>query len=339
MCYKERMIVGLTGRNAAGKGEVAKFLEGKGFYYHSLSDVIRDEVQKTNLELTREQLVETGRDLRNKKGLDVLAREILKCLEDDKNYVVDSFRHPAEIKAFREQPGFYLVAVEADLATRFKRIKKRGRESDPGSLEEFQALEDKEAESQKSEGQQLIACDRIADFRVNNNGALEELQDQVAELSRQVMCDMARPDWDEYFMRLAKVAALRSNCVKRKVAAVIVRDKRVVSTGYNGTPRGTKNCYEGGCPRCNSLADSGTQLDECLCSHGEENAITQAAYHGVSVKDGTLYTTFAPCLMCTKMIINAGIREVIYNSDYPLNQTSFKLLQEAGVVCRQHQVE
>jgi len=339
MCYKEIMIVGLTGRNAAGKGEVAKFLEAKGFYYHSLSDVIRDEVQKANLELTREQLVKTGRALRNEKGLDVLARKILKHLEDDKNYVVDSFRHPAEVQAFREQTGFYLVAVEANPATRFKRIQQRGRESDPVSLEEFQALEEKEAKSQKNEGQQLMACDQLADFRVANNGALEELQDQVAELSRQVMRDMARPDWDEYFMRLAKVAATRSNCVKRKVAAVIVRDKRVVSTGYNGTPRGTKNCYEGGCPRCNSLADSGTQLDECLCSHGEENAIIQAAYHGVSVKDGTLYTTFAPCLMCTKMIINSGIIEVIYNSDYPLNQTSFKLLQEAGVVCRQHQVE
>ncbi|MDA2930788.1 cytidine/deoxycytidylate deaminase family protein [Acidobacteria bacterium AH-259-O06] len=153
------------------------------------------------------------------------------------------------------------------------------------------------------------------------------------------MRNMTRPGWDEYFMKLAKVASLRSNCVKRKVAAIIVRDKRVVSTGYNGTPRGTKNCYEGGCPRCNNLADSGTRLEECLCSHGEENAITQAAYHGVSVKEGTLYTTFAPCLMCTKMIINAGIREVVYNQDYPLNEMSLKLLQEAGVLLRQHQVE
>ncbi|HUG44526.1 MAG TPA: deaminase, partial [Acidobacteriota bacterium] len=78
---------------------------------------------------------------------------------------------------------------------------------------------------------------------------------------------------------------------------------------------------------------------ECLCSHGEENAITQAAYHGVSVKGATLYTTFAPCLMCTKMIINAGISEVVYNMDYPLNKTSFALLKEAGVVCRKHPVQ
>ena len=115
-------------------------------------------------------------------------------------------------------------------------------------------------------------------------------------------------------------------------------DKRVISTGYNGTPRGTRNCFEGGCPRCNDLADSGTRLEECLCSHGEENAIIQAAYHGVSVKDGVLYTTFAPCLTCTKMIINAGIVEVVYNQDYPLNETSFHLLQESGVKFRQYEL-
>ena len=117
--------------------------------------------------------------------------------------------------------------------------------------------------------------------------------------------------------------------MKRKVAAIIVRDKRVVSTGYNGTPRGTRNCNEGGCPRCNSLAPSGTALDECLCSHGEENAIVQASYHGVSLKDAIIYTTFAPCLQCSKMIINSGIREVIYNMDYPLNDSAFRLIKSA----------
>lgn len=328
----------MTGRNAAGKGAAAKFLESKGFYYYSLSDVIREEVRKAGLELTREQLIETGRELRDTKGLDVLAREILNRIEVDKNYVVDSFRHPAEVETFRGQPGFRLIAVEADPEIRFKRIKQRGRENDPVTFEEFRSVEEQEIASQEDKGQQLRACEQLADFRVTNDGSLEELQGQVAELPRRVMGDMPRPGWDEYFMSLAKVAAMRSNCVKRKVAAVIIRDKRIVSTGYNGTPRGTKNCYEGGCPRCNNLADSGTQLEECLCSHGEENAITQAAYHGVSVKDGTLYSTFAPCLMCTKMIINAGIREVVYNLDYPLNETSFELFQEAGVVCRQHRV-
>ena len=169
-----------------------------------------------------------------------------------------------------------------------------------------------------------------------SEGQAQEKLNQVVlrGLSRQ-----ERPNWDEYFMKIAQVASMRSNCIKRRVGAVIVRDKRIVSTGYNGTPRGTKNCNEGGCPRCNSLANSGTQLEECLCSHAEENSITQAAYHGTSVKEGMLYTTFAPCLMCTKMIINSGIVEVIFNLDYPLNDTSFHLFRQAGVVARQHRLQ
>ncbi len=143
-----------------------------------------------------------------------------------------------------------------------------------------------------------------------------------------------RPDWDEYFMEIANVVALRSNCSRRHVAAVIVKDKRIISTGYNGTPRGIKNCCEGGCPRCSSEAPSGTGLTECLCSHGEENAIVQAAYHGIAVKDSTLYTTYSPCLLCAKMIINAGIREVVYRERYTIDGTARKILIEAGVKIR-----
>ena len=143
-----------------------------------------------------------------------------------------------------------------------------------------------------------------------------------------------RPDWDEYFMNIAHVAAERSNCTRRHVAAVIVNDRRIISTGYNGTPRGVRNCNEGGCPRCNSDTPSGQGLGECLCSHAEENSITQAAYHGIALKGATLYTTFSPCLMCAKMIINAGIREVVYHQRYSIDETSMALLKEAGVIVR-----
>ncbi len=333
------MLIGLTGPNASGKGEVVKFLKGKGFYPCSLSDVIREEVSKRGLGITRERLIEVGTELRRENGNGVLADRILDGIEEDKNYVIDSFRHPDEVKKFQTRPDFSLLLIQADPEVRFARIRERERESDPATLEEFLDLEKREAASQDSQGQQLTACEAMAEFKIANNGSLPELTQQISGLLQRLMGNLARPDWDEYFMKLAKVASLRSNCVKRKVAAIIVRDKRVISTGYNGTPRGTKNCFEGGCPRCNNLADSGTLLEECLCSHGEENAITQAAYHGMSVKGGLLYTTFAPCLTCTKMIINAGIREVVYNLDYPLNETSFKLFKEAGVIFRQHRVE
>lgn len=143
-----------------------------------------------------------------------------------------------------------------------------------------------------------------------------------------------RPDWDHYFMEIAHVAASRSNCCRRQVAAVIVRDNRIISTGYNGTPRGIKNCNEGGCERCNSATPSGQNLHECICSHGEENAIVQAAYHGIAVKNAILYTTYSPCLLCAKMIINAGIKEVVYHKRYSIDATSRRLLLEAGVKLR-----
>lgn len=143
-----------------------------------------------------------------------------------------------------------------------------------------------------------------------------------------------RPGWDQYFMDIAKVAASRSNCSRRQVAAVLVRDKRIISTGYNGTPRGVRNCCDGGCPRCSSDTPSGSHLTECLCSHAEENAIVQAAYHGIMVKGATLYTTYSPCLLCAKMIINAGIVEVVYHQRYSIDSTSMALLAEAGVKVR-----
>ncbi len=144
-----------------------------------------------------------------------------------------------------------------------------------------------------------------------------------------------RPDWDEYFMDIAHVVARRGNCSRRKVAALIVSERRIISTGYNGTPRGIPNCCDGGCPRCDSDAPSGGNLGECICAHAEENAIVQAAYHGISVKECTLYCTLSPCLMCTKMIINAGIKEVVYETEYHFTEQARSLFSTAGVNCRQ----
>jgi dCMP deaminase len=144
----------------------------------------------------------------------------------------------------------------------------------------------------------------------------------------------ARPDWDTYFMDIAHVVAKRGNCIRRQVAAVIVKDQRVISTGYNGTPRGVRNCCDGGCARCAGTAPSGSGLGDCVCSHAEENAITQSAYHGIAVQQATLYCTLSPCLLCAKMIINAGIAEVVYEDEYQFSHQTRRLLREARVRCR-----
>lgn len=145
---------------------------------------------------------------------------------------------------------------------------------------------------------------------------------------------MKRPDWDTYFMDIAHAVKKRGNCIRRQVAAVIVKEERVISTGYNGTPRGVPNCCDGGCARCMSDAPSGEELGECICSHAEENAIVQAAFYGIAVSDTTLYCTLSPCLTCAKMIVNAGIREVVYEDEYEFADQARQLFKDAGVACR-----
>lgn len=327
------LIIGLTGENCGGKGLSAEYLKKKGFYYLSLSDFIREELAEENAEITRESMIAKGNDLRARFGPGILAQRAIQRMEKDRNYIVDSIRNPGEVRELKKLRNFVLVHVYAPPEIRFARMKARGRESDPQTFEAFQKIEEAEM---KKEGQNLGETIGMADRKIENDAEVQDLYDKwdllLPQLSKEFHSD--RPPWDEYFMAIAKQVATRSNCIKRKVAAVIVRDKRIISTGYNGTPRGTKNCNEGGCPRCNNFAESGTKLDECYCAHGEENAIVQAAYHGISVKDSTIYTTFCPCLYCTRMIINAGIREVVYNADYPLHESALKLLEEAGVVVR-----
>ena len=154
-----------------------------------------------------------------------------------------------------------------------------------------------------------------------------------------------RPSWDAYFMSLASLASHRSNCMKRRVGCVLVRDRRVVATGYNGTPRGLTNCGDGGCPRCNSAERSGVGLATCLCLHAEENALLEAGRGRISagglgdmVGEGTgttLYCDTCPCLTCSIKIAQVGIREVVYARGYSMDENTATVLGEAGVRLRQ----
>jgi dCMP deaminase len=328
------MIIGLTGKNASGKGEVGNYLAERGFTFYSLSDVLRDELKKRKKTATRDNLTELGNELRDKFGPSVLADKILDKLEDDRHYVIDSFRNPEEVKAFKRTKDFALLSVEASPKVRFQRMHARNRESDARTFEQFLKVENRELANSDPTKQNLTACAALADYHVSNNGTLGAFHTKLNRLFTKILMHRPRPNWDEYFMKIAQVVASRSNCMKRKVAAIIVKDGRIISTGYNGTPRGVKNCNEGGCPRCNAFNVSGKNLSECYCSHAEENAIVQSSYHGISIKQSTLFSTFSPCLLCTKMIINSGINEVVYNTAYPLGEQPLRLLKNAKIKVR-----
>jgi len=127
----------------------------------------------------------------------------------------------------------------------------------------------------------------------------------------------SRPSYDEYFMEMAHVVAKRSTCLRRKVGAILVKEKHILSTGYNGAPKGLKHCSETGCLREDQNIPSGERHELCRGLHAEQNAIIQAAVFGVSIKGSVLYCTSTPCVVCVKMLINAGVTEIIYAGDYP----------------------
>ncbi len=143
-----------------------------------------------------------------------------------------------------------------------------------------------------------------------------------------------RPSWDEYFMSLAQVVKTRGNCIRQKVGAVVEKDRRIIATGYNGTPQGIPNCFEGGCDRCRAREDGqlerGQDKDKCVCIHAEQNAIIQSAYHGISTKDAEMYTTLSPCSQCAKVIINAGIRRIVCGGKYH-DENGIELLKKAKI--------
>ena len=149
---------------------------------------------------------------------------------------------------------------------------------------------------------------------------------------------MNRPDNDEYFMEMAFLVSKRSTCLRRRVGAVIVRDKHVISTGYNGSPRGTEHCEELGGIRQQMNIPSGTRPELCRGDHVEHNALTQAAYFGTSVANATIYTTTFPCSMCAKILINAGITEVVYADGY-VDDLSKKLFAETNIKVREYKLD
>ncbi|MBR4410882.1 MAG: cytidine/deoxycytidylate deaminase family protein [Firmicutes bacterium] len=142
---------------------------------------------------------------------------------------------------------------------------------------------------------------------------------------------MKRPTWDEYFMEMAELTAKRSTCSRRQVGAVIVRDNRAVATGYNGAPRGLAHCEEkGGCLRQKLNIPSGQRHELCRALHAEQNAIISAASMGNAIEDGTIYITHQPCVICAKMIVNAGIKRIVVREGYP-DELAMEILDEAGL--------
>jgi dCMP deaminase len=145
---------------------------------------------------------------------------------------------------------------------------------------------------------------------------------------------MQRPNWDEYFLQIAALVASRSTCLRRQVGAVLVKERYILATGYNGVPSGITHCEVTGCLREQLKVPSGERHELCRGLHAEQNAIIQAAKHGVNIDGAILYCTDSPCIICSKMLINAGVRGILFQRGYP-DQLSRQMLAEAGLSCQQ----
>jgi dCMP deaminase len=323
-----RMLIGVSGTLGSGKTEIARYLTFQGFKLISVNrqDDLCSEID--GLQVNESAL--DARELTPEMVFDNLEDLIFHVTNNWKtHYVLTDVTSIDELSQLRKRPFFLHVSVDAPLKLRWLRYKRYY-----PSLELVQFADISDAKTY-SKTTLLIEVISMADIKViNTSSNVENLYVQLSELN---LLDQTRlrPSWDAYFMRLADLAALRSNCMKRRVGAVIARDKRVIATGYNGTPRHMTNCNEGGCPRCNDGNGSGAGLSTCLCLHAEENALLESGRDRIGTT-ATLYCNTCPCLTCSVKIVQTGIKEVVYSQSYSMDDLSSKVLREGGVILRQY---
>ncbi|KAH8704699.1 putative deoxycytidylate deaminase [Talaromyces proteolyticus] len=331
------MLIGLCGGICAGKHAIAEYLiREHGFQLLALENKDSAQISDDPEDKARLQTCGPRHELKPKNQLrfdsiDVFLDFVTKRWTE--RWVTTDIWDCTVLEKLLLRPFFLLVSVDAPLGLRWQRFSRRCRQHqlEPPSLEKFLLWSDRHLYD-KDIGQAYLT-DRAAVRLFNPSSSLNELYAalEVLDLRNE---ERLRPTWDHYFMQLASLAAQRSNCMKRRVGCVIVRDRRVISTGYNGTPRNITNCNEGGCPRCNRGEGGGAGLSTCLCIHAEENALLEAGRE--RIREGAiLYCDTCPCLTCTVKIAQVGISEVVYSKGYNMDKESAAILNAAGVNLRQ----
>lgn len=323
------MLIGVSGTLGAGKTEVARYLTFQGFKF---IDFEREYSSVPNI--GKLKLGENGVSTDHELKPDIMFENLEQLIDHvtrnwRSNFVLTDITTLTELDQLNKRPFFLHISIDAPLKSRYKRHKIHYPQL---SFSEFIETSDSQAFDQEALIIEVISKASIK--IINTSTIVENLYVQLSELN---LLDQTRlrPNWDAYFMRLADLAALRSNCMKRRVGCVIAHDKRVIATGYNGTPRHMTNCNEGGCPRCNNGNGSGAALSTCLCLHAEENALLESGRDRIG-DNAVLYCNTCPCLTCSVKIVQSGIKEVVYSLDYSMDDTSSKVLKAGGVILRQY---
>ncbi|KAJ9072122.1 Deoxycytidine monophosphate (dCMP) deaminase [Entomophthora muscae] len=326
------MFIGLIGPICSGKSSIANYLvTKKGFSLVGLScNPGADELKEGVI------CEEGGEKIRRFQSLDSLLNYVTSNWGG--NFVVKDKLNYASIVALRKRPFFLLVATSSPLSMRYSRWLGVSVDTSPPKglhrFEEFIQADDAQLFASANTNSSLSDLVSYADLTVlNNHPTLEEFWKSL-DLIDLTNPERIRPSWDSYFMLLTELACLRSNCMKRRVGCLVVKDNRVIATGYNGTPRNVLNCSEGGCPRCNSNSVMGQDLDICLCIHAEENALLEAGRERISGGHAILYCNTCPCIGCAKKIVQVGVKEVVYSQAYRMDQQTLQLFKSANILLR-----
>ena len=345
------MIIGLCGTRNAGKNIVAQYLVNElGFTQVADTTPFQNVLPSAHVETLKSAPVKHS----SHPSPDMLRQ----CWRSNINVVIECI-DPFDIVLpdLLKRPYFALIYVDAPFGIRFQRAVAAGLSK---GIMDFISIDDKMRARRppgytlpsKYKGQNhiqnclraqtglsLIQMQQASRVQIFNDCETEQHLYESLRRVNFTSPELLRPSWDTYFMSLAKLASLRTNCMKRHVGCVIAKDKRVIATGYNGTPSGVTNCMEGGCQRCNgtksNLSSKGVGLDLCLCLHAEENAIIEAGRERCN--GSTLYTNLFPCILCAKKIVQSGIERVVFDKHYCIDVVSESLLRAGGVLIEQHQ--
>ena len=347
------MLIGICGSICAGKHITAEYLvQHHGFLRLHLPS----QLQLAGLGSDDDKrLLPSVTDEKGTRGLtfpdvDSLLDFVTKRWRE--HWVLTDIHDETTLEMLLRRPFFLLVSIDAPVSMRYKRFTDRcaKRQLDPMPLLDFITVNDSQlygftkspntSFSSSDDQSQEISNAGIAHLLprahlqlLNNHTSLKTYYHFLSTLDLPSPVRL-RPTWDAYFMTLASLASLRSNCMKRRVGCVLVHNARIISTGYNGTPRNLTNCNEGGCDRCNSARQGGIGLSTCLCLHAEENALLEAGRERIR-EGAVLYCDTCPCLTCSVKIAQVGVKEVVYSQSYNMDEASRSVLKEAGVELRQ----
>jgi dCMP deaminase len=296
-------VYGITGLAGTGKDEATKVFEKLGYQHISTGGCLRAQAKKQGINIAnRMDLINFANKLRKEKHTGYLAELAAKGVSSDKA-VISGIRNIGEVDFLRMKfAGFKMIKICSSDDLCFERIKARNRENSPQTFEEFK--KSRIADLKTGIGEVIDQTQMI----IVNNGTLEKLN----KLIENFLASDNRLDWDEYFLNIAEAIGKRANCCRGRIGAILVQNKRVIATGYNGAPTDVPRCSEVGCLLVESKGSDGKITENCIRTiHSELNAIVQAALHGVSTQGATLYSHYKPCFHCAKVLVQAGIKRVV----------------------------